>query len=132
MKRRVPLVLSMVLLVAIVWMLHTDAPSSIENKDVSITPPTEAGLKVHIDPATKEPMDGPLQPSLAIPPMEDPLNFSDEGLILEDSPVSGEMVNLQGRFRHRYTAAMGADGERIVGCDLHKSTEKENSDSEEE
>ena len=132
MKRWVPLVLSLVLLVAVVWALHTDAPNITEAKEFSIKPGHDAGLKIYIDPVTKQPVEGPVEPSLEIPSLVDELNLSDEGLILEDGPISGEMVNLQGRFRHRYTAGIDPDGRHTAGCDLPKSTENNDADSEEE
>ncbi|UCF06229.1 MAG: hypothetical protein JSV33_04165 [bacterium] len=132
MKRRLPLLLFLVLPVAFVWMFHTDAPNPIEATDVSVTPSTDAGLKAYIDPITKEFVDAPVEPSLDIPSIEDELNMSDEGLSVEDSPVSGEMVNLQGRFRHRYSTHIGDDGKHHASCHLPKSTQNKSSDSEEE
>ena len=132
MKRRVPLVLSLVLLVAVVWNFQTDATRSIEAKNIPSAPGRDAGLTVHIDPATKDILETPIQPSPGFPPMENDLNTSDEGLIVEDNPAGGEMVNLQGRFRHRYTAGIDANGNRTADCDLPKSTENKKSDSEEE
>ena len=132
MKRRVPLVLLFVFLVAVVWIANTDAPNSVDAKDTSIAKGTNAGLKVYLDPDTKQPVTQPVQPDLAIPAIDDALNRSTEGLTLEKSPVSGEMVNLQGRFQHHYTAGVDADGKAAVGCEIHKSSEDKNTDSEEE
>jgi hypothetical protein len=132
MKRRVPLVLSLVLLVAAVWILHADTPDPVETGDTSTAQSTDAGMKIYIDPVTKEIVDAPVEPDWDIPSTLDGLNLSSEGLIEEDSPVSGKMVNLQGRFRHRYTATVDAEGKPVAGCDLPKSTQHGNSDSEEE
>jgi hypothetical protein len=90
-------------------------------------------MTVHIDPDTGEFIDRPAQPpDLRIPSVEDEFNLSDEGLVIEDSPVSGEMVNLQGRFRHRYTAKIGEDGTCTAGCTLPHRTKEQCSKSEEE
>ena len=132
MKRRVPLLLLVVLLVAFVGLTYSNAPNSIEAKDSPIAQNTDAGMKVFIDPDTKELVDPPAQPDLYIPSIEDELNLSDEGLIVEDSPVSGEMVNLQGRFQHRYTAGIGEDGKHTAGCYLPHGAKKKSSNSEEE
>jgi hypothetical protein len=132
MKRRVPLFFMLVFLAAVVWIFPADAPNSIETTDVSTIRSTDAGLKIYIDPDTKKPIEAPISPDLAIPSMDDDLNHSSEGLIVEKSPISGEMVNLQGRFQHRYTASIDADGKHTVGCDLHKSTGKKSTDSGEE
>jgi hypothetical protein len=128
MRRSVPLFL----LVAFLCVSYSDAPNSIEAENASITLGTNAGLKVYIDPVTKEFVDAPPQPGLEIPSMADDLNLSDEGLIIEDSPVSGEMVYLRGRFRHRYTAKIGDDGRHTAGCYLPHEAKKKSSDGEEE
>jgi hypothetical protein len=132
MKRRVPFLLSAVLLVAFMFVSFADAPNEIEAKDVPATSGTDAGLKAYIDPVTKEFVDVPMQLDPHLTFAEDELNMSDEGLIIEKSPVSGEMVHLQGRFRHRYTAGIGDDGTHTAGCHLHGSNEKVDSNSEEE
>jgi len=132
MKRRVPLVLLLVFLVAIAWTFNSDAPSSVDAKDTSLTKGANAGLKIYLDPDTKQPVTEPVQPDLAIPAIDDALNKSTDGLTLEKSPVSGEMVNLQGRFRHHYTAGVDAKGKATAGCEIHKSSEDKDTDSEEE
>ncbi|UCH83039.1 MAG: hypothetical protein JSW50_11275 [Candidatus Latescibacterota bacterium] len=132
MKRRVPLVLLLVLPLAVLWSFQTDIPTTIDAEDVSIQSGADAGLKVYIDPVTKLPVEEPVDPTLDFPSFEGDLNTSSEGLTLEKSPVSGEMVNLQGRFRHRYTAAVGPDGKPTGNCDIHEPANNTNSDSEEE
>ena len=132
MKRRVTLVLLLVLPLALLWSYQSHSPDSTHENAVIASPGAEAGLKIHIDPVTKQPVETPIQPSLDIPSMDDDLNFSSEGLTIEKSPVSGEMVDLQGRFRHRYDASVGANGELKAHCDLHKSTKDKDTDSEEE
>lgn len=132
MKRWVPLVLSLVLLVAVAWTRDTDAPNPTDAKNMTITTGRETGMRVYIDPVTKEPVDAPAQPDWDIPSMGDDLNLSSEGLIVEDSPVSGKMVNLQGRFRHRYDAGVDADGKLSAACDLPESTRNADPSSEEE
>ena len=133
MKRRAPIFLMVVLLVAFVCLFYTNAPNSIEGKDPSISQNMDAGMKAYIDPVTGEFVDPPVQPDRRIPSIENEFNLSDEGLIIEDSPVSGEMVNLQGRFRHRYTAQIGEDGKHTAGCTLpHGTKEKSLKNSEKE
>lgn len=133
MKRRVPLLLfASALLVVVVWAFQADAPTTTEALDVSVAPSPDAGLKVYIDPNTGEFVDTPTDPDAVIPPFLSDLNMSDEGLVEEDGPVSGKMVNLQGRFQQGYTGVIGADGKLTAGCNLPKSTQKDTSDSEKE
>ena len=133
MNRRVLLLLSaLAVLVVVAWVFSTDALTPTETADASVAASPDVGLKVYIDPNTGEFVDAPTEPEAVSPPSFGDLNLSDEGLVEEDSPVSGKMVNLQGRFRHNFTAVIGPDGKPIAVCDLPKSTHNNTSDSEEE
>ena len=79
-----------------------------------------AGFVVHIDPATGRVVE-PSQHTVAVTIDEqrsDRLSTSSEGLVEQPSPVpgGGTMVDLQGRFRNTFVAAVDDSGRVSATC----------------
>jgi len=129
MKTRVVTIVSLLVLSAALTS-YTDAPFTSEAANLAVAPAMDVGMRIHIDPVTGELLDHPPQPGTKFPLETDALNTSTVGLVEEDSPVSGKMVNLQGRFQHNYTATVDAAGSLNANCDLPESTDTINKKSE--
>lgn len=94
-----------------------------------------AGMKLYIDPETKQIVDTPVE--LLTPDQFESLqsmfNTSHIGLVEIAAPVGGgKMVDLKGRFQHAYTAKIEASGDLSAGCGLHQSAEESNPNDEKE
>jgi hypothetical protein len=122
-----------VLVLSVALTSYTDVPVPNEAARASAAPPaTDAGMRAYVDPVTGEFLDQAVHPGADFPLATDAFNTSTEGLVEEDSPVSGTMVNLQGRFQHNYTAAVDGAGTLKATCDLPESTEANADKSESE
>ena len=111
MKRLFSLFLAVVAICA--WMGNAVAPTpDAVPQEIATT----AGYMVHIDPATGEYTDkGGIAVELTAKELNS-LSRSEQGLTTEDSPVSGKMVNLQGRFQHSQVIHVDADGNISSSC----------------
>ena len=110
-------------------VVYTQLPASNIDTE-SVTANSGAGFKAYIDPATGEFMEAPAEPEATLPTND--LSFSSEGLVEEDSPVSGKMINLQGRFQHSYAATVDADGNLAADCDkIENKTTQPNTNEKE-
>jgi hypothetical protein len=120
--RKVPLLFSVfaVMLVG-AWVIQADAPDStvmVSGSDAVTS--NEVGMRIAIDPAT-----GKFTEPSTVDPRTNPLNWSDEGLVEERSPVSGMMVDLQGRYQSVYNANLDDSGNLEAGCDEPTESEGE-------
>ena len=87
-----------------------------------------AGLRVEIDPATRE----FIEPTTTVPAtdaypveLQDAVSTSSDGLQVVDAPVgSGKMVSLQGRFQNTYTASVD-EGKLVAECDVSQTDTEE-------
>ena len=118
MKPYVRLLFAALAIVAVsAWANHAEQPVAI---DASSTTGSDVGYRVYLDPSTGEFTE---PPATELPPVQSS-SRSFEGLVEERSPVSGHMVNLQGRFQETMTAT--TDGENVeVGCGVHDTQAKE-------
>ena len=137
MKRKVPLLLSVLAVVVVaVWMTQADTPIAVEaTDDPQVLNTGEAGMRVYIDPATGEFLQGPPHPLVteAVKDINDPFSTSSEGLQQVPAPVGGGvMVDLKGRFQQTVTATIDDSGKVTAVCDRHESDETKTSDSEKE
>jgi hypothetical protein len=92
-----------------------------------------AGMRLYVDPATKEFVDSPVQPLTPerFEELQGLFNTSHEGLVEIIAPVGGgKMIDLKGRFQHAYTATNDASGRLSAGCGLHQTADPAISESE--
>lgn len=96
-----------------VWIGSVSAPTP----DVSTSNAVAlTGYMVHVDPATGEFSDkGGIAVQLTAQEMNN-LSRSEEGLFEENSPVSGRMVNLQGRYQHAQVVHVDENGNITSSC----------------
>ena len=137
MKCKAPLLLSVLaMIVAVTWMIQADTPDAVKATDDPQAVNTgEAGMRVYIDPATGEFLQGPPQPltTETVKDINDPFSTSSEGLKQVPAPVGGGvMVDLKGRFQQTVTATFDDSGKVTAVCDRHESDETTTSDSEKE
>ena len=121
MKRRVSLVLSIVAVLAVAALaFNANVATTPEASDVSeVLAPTDAGYKVHIDPATGRIIENPVAEDTPLPKnLDNALRTDHEGLVIEDGPLGGKMVNLQGRFQNTYVATIDENGNLTAECDV--------------
>ena len=105
--RKMPLLFSLAALFVIVGAFQSDAPTPTS------TPALDASssMRVYLDPATGQITSDPSHYPIDLDKqVANGLNRSSEGLVVEDSPVSGKMVRLDGRFREAGIATIDADG----------------------
>ncbi len=113
--RKVPILLLVLAVVLIgVWVVQVDAPTRTEAVNaLEAVPATNVGMRVAVDPSTGRFSEDPAH---FVGPVTDPLNWSDEGLVQENSPVSGIMFNLQGRFQNTFVASVDESGNVTAEC----------------
>jgi len=133
MKRKAFFLLSVLAgVVLTAWLLQAGAPSAEKALDArQAKTPGTAGMKVYIDPATGEFLEGPPEPVIAEPvkDINSPLSTSSEGLREVAAPVGGGvMVDLKGRFQQRARATVDDSGNVTVGCDRDDSDAAAGSD----
>jgi hypothetical protein len=133
MKRKAFFLLSVLAgVVLTAWLLQAGAPSAEKAVDATqVKAPGTAGMKVYIDPATGEFLEGPPEPVIAEPvkDINSPLSTSSEGLQEVAAPVGGGvMVDLKGRFQQRARATVDDSGNVTVGCDRDDSDAAAGSD----
>ena len=122
-------------LLAVAFVFLGNAPTSSETTaDPVAVGSNQAGLRVHIDPDTKEIIrTAPVLPENIVKDPTGPFSTSHEGLYEQAAPVGGgQMVDLQGRFQQGYTAAVDANGEVTAGCGIYKSEKSNTQKSEKE
>jgi hypothetical protein len=137
MKRKLPFILVPVTaLLAVIMLVQpgaqmTDAATGTSRNMQS----NSAGMKLHIDPVTKQIVDAaaePLTPD-GFENLQSLFNTSHVGLVEVDGPVGGgKMVDLKGRFQHAYTASIDASGDLSAGCGIHESAKETNPEDEKE
>jgi hypothetical protein len=137
MRRKLPLVLiPLAAILAVTLSSQGDAPAgSTAAATPSDTTANAAGMRLYVDPVTKEFVDKPVEPLTpeAFEDLQALFNTSHVGLIEVAAPVGGgKMVNLKGRFQHAYTATRDASGDLSAGCGLHQSLETATPKSEKE
>ena len=113
--RKVPILLLVLAVVLIgVWVVLADAPTRTEAVNaLEAVPATNVGMRVTVDPSTGRFSEDPAH---FVGPVTDPLNWSDEGLVQENSPVSGIMFNLQGRYQNTFVASVDESGNVTAEC----------------
>ncbi len=111
--RKVPILFLVLAVVLIgVWVMQADTTTRTEAvSGLDAVPATNVGMRVAIDPAT-----GRITQDQLVNPVTDPLNWSDEGLVQEKSPVSGTMINLQGRYQNTFVASVDESGNVTAEC----------------
>ena len=109
-------------IIALAWGLHGDAPRTDDtSKHPAPSQIEAAGMRVTIDPATRDVVDAPPPAQASPEDLGDALGTSSEGLEQIPSPVGGgTMVDLKGRFQNTYTATIDASGNLSAECDLLK------------
>jgi len=128
-RKHVSIVTVLLLLPVVAFTVYTNLPARGVGSQ-TVAPTTDAGFRVHVDPTTGEFVEAPVETEASLP--TNSLNFSSEELTIEQSPVSGEMVNLQGRFRQNYAATVNADGKLDIICDDVESVPGRATNDEEE
>lgn len=136
MKRRLPLaIIPLLALLALVLrndgsVADTAAVSSESN------PAGTSAMRVYVDPTTGEFLQAP-PPGAHVQMSEEqmaPFSTSASGLIEEDAPGGGKMVNLKGRFQQGFTARIDQSGAVVYECGHsdHPKTEDSKSEKEDE
>jgi guanyl-specific ribonuclease Sa len=96
---------------------HARALGTKATTHATFRAPGSAGMVVSVDPATGQVrMPTPEELQSLYVQVDDPLNYSSEGLTFTTSPKGGVMVDVQGRFREYSVARVGADGRIVLGC----------------
>ncbi len=113
--RTVPILFLLLTVVLVgVWVIQADAPTRTEAVSaLEAVPATNVGMRVAIDPSTGRFTE---DPAYFVDPVTNPLNWSDEGLVQEKSPVSGIMINLQGRYQNTFVASVDESGNVTAEC----------------
>lgn len=96
---------------------------------------TGAEMRVYIDPVTGEfTSPPPNDPTFTKLPksITDATRTSHEGLVVEENPRGGVVVNVRGRFMHMQTATIDEDGKLASECDTDLGREDETAVQEEE
>lgn len=124
MKRKLPFFLVPVaaLLVLTFVFRAVEQPSATVTGTSGVETSVAAGMKLYVDPATKQITDSPIaQPTAdGMESLQSLFNTSHVGLVEVEGPVGGgKMVDLKGRFQHAYTATIDASGSLSAGCGAH-------------
>ncbi len=136
MKRKLPLaIVPLVVLLAVVLLNQNDAPVagtaavSSENQLAGAS-----GMRLYVDPKTGEFLEAPPEGAEVQMSQEamEPFSTSPVGLFQEDAPGGGKMVNLRGRFRQAFTAAIDESGAVVFDCGHPDRLNEKNSHSEKE
>jgi hypothetical protein len=78
--------------------------------------PGSAGMIVGLDPETGE-LGMPTPEQLQeLKLAEDPMNWSDEGLVVEVHPDGSKSIDVKGRFTEYSVVRMGPDGKLVFDC----------------
>src|SRR5205085_5584762 len=121
MKKNYLFLLVVVLIVSASWVAMRARPSAkptaASNSATSSNRAIEAGLKVHIDPATGRIVPPPAN-AAPNPVAKEMFKSSHEGLVEEPGTTAagGFKVDARGRFRSAVTVSLGPDGKPLVNC----------------
>lgn len=136
MKRKLPLaIVPLVVLLAVVLLNRNDAPVAGTAAISSQSQPGGAsGMRLYIDPKTGELLEAPPQGAEVQMSQEamEPFSTSPVGLVQENAPGGGKMVNLRGRFQQAFTAAIDESGAVVFDCGHPDRLNEKDSDSEKE
>lgn len=75
-----------------------------------------AGQRIHVDPVTGRIVAPPPSAARAAIAADPAFSTSHDGLVVEQAPGGGVMVDLQGRFQSAVGAQVKPDGKVVVDC----------------
>jgi len=110
-------ILAASVLLGMVYDTGTPTPASTR----SVTPASQAGMVINIDPATGAIVEQPVvgATKLAVPAnLANQLSTSDTGLLEQPNPSGskGVYVNLQGRYQNAMVGSIDANGKLVTPC----------------
>jgi hypothetical protein len=122
MKRKLPFaMIPLVILLGVVLLGGDDAPVAGTAALSQESPPAGAsGMRLYVDPDTGEFLEAPLAGESIEMSAEEMAPFfstSQSGLVAEDAPGGGKMVNLKGRFQQAFTARIDEAGKVVYECE---------------
>jgi hypothetical protein len=137
MKRKLPFVMIPLVVLLGAAVLGGDGAPVAGSRAISqeSIPAGASGMRLYVDPATGEFLEEPLEGESVQMSAEEMAPFfstSEVGLVEEEAPGGGVMINLKGRFQQAFTARIDETGAVVYDCDRADHAEESDSQVEKE